>query len=186
MQTVHLPYPSKMRRRSLPRIGSSRPRLPFAPCGAQCSSIELNSCKPPGLRFALGSRAMSSANAVDQSSSDRDFARKFRQLQYFEPFCVLDLARLRPHSPPAYSHTNAIMSECGNGQVGSRSSARARSTPTSSATSRARHCSSDSPGSTKPASALYMPGGKWAAREEDLAFLPHQGHHCRRDPRVGR
>src|ERR687895_1326340 len=35
-------------------------------------------------------------NAIDQSASDRDFAWKFRQLQYFEPICFLDFSGLRP------------------------------------------------------------------------------------------
>src|SRR5712671_3404732 len=43
-------------------------------------------------------------------------------------------------------------------------------TPTSSPTSRATHCSSDSPGSTKPASALYMPGGKWGLRPSRICL----------------
>src|SRR5438477_3407181 len=35
-------------------------------------------------------------HCVDQAASDRDFAWKSRQLQYFEPFCIGNFRRLQP------------------------------------------------------------------------------------------
>ena len=57
--------------------------------------------------------------------------------------------------------------------------------PTSSRTSRWMQSSIVSPGSTKPASALYIPGGKAGrAREQHLAAARDQHHHRRRHARI--
>src|SRR5215212_3792639 len=64
-------------------------------------------------------------------------------------------------SPPAYSVVKPIMSEFGNGQGWVPKYRRfVTSIPTSSLTSRLMASSTDSPGSTKPASTLYMLSGK--------------------------
>src|SRR6266513_491910 len=63
------------------------------------------------------------------------------------------------------------MSECGNGQGWLEKYRTLRTLiPTSSYTSRSRHCSSVSPGSTKPAKALYMSLGNRGARAKSKAF----------------
>ena len=52
-------------------------------------------------------------------------------------------------------------------------------------TSRTRHCSRLSPGSTKPASALCIPGAKCGERaSKELVVALHQGHDRWRDARI--
>src|SRR3954471_10224805 len=87
--------PSKMRRRSPRRVATPS----TAPCGAN-SALQSRSIrsKPPKcsiLLVRLSDQLLT--NRIDQSASDRDSARKFRQLQYFEPLCFLDFRLLRLH-----------------------------------------------------------------------------------------
>src|SRR5438874_7643969 len=84
--------PSKTRRR-----GPSCPGHAPDPRLAAHSVLQLRSirAKPPKYSILLvRSFNQLLTNRVDQSSSDRDSARKFRQLQYIEPLRVLDFARL--------------------------------------------------------------------------------------------
>ena len=93
--------------------------------------------------------------------------RQRRQRVEREPAGVVDLRRRRAAaSPPAYSAVYAIISECGNAhdwlrEVGEAARPRCR---LPRAPRGARSPRSSRPGSTKPASALYIPGGKRGAR----------------------
>ena len=107
-------------------------------------------------------------------------------------------------SPPAYSAVNAIISECGNAHDWlAKYASPATSTPTSSRTSRWMQSSIVSPGSTKPASALHIPGGKRCARASSIsrprvtstiiagdtrgyAIWPQAGHSFARSPGLSR
>src|SRR5438874_7018656 len=85
--------PSKTRRR-----GPSCPGHAPDPRLAAHSALQLRSirAKPPKCsNLLVRSFNQLLTNRVDQSSSDRDSARKFRQLQYIEPLCVLDFPGLR-------------------------------------------------------------------------------------------
>src|SRR5258708_4716710 len=84
----------KMRRRSLPRIwepGHAFHLRPLAHSAYRSRSIR---ARPPRSLCKLAADLR--GNRVDQAASDRDFARKLRQLQYVEPLCFLDFGFLRP------------------------------------------------------------------------------------------
>src|SRR4029077_8413619 len=68
------------------------PRL-VAHSALQSCSIRAKPPKCSNLLVRLFNQLLT--NRVDQSASDRDSARKLRQLQYIEPLCVLDFAGLR-------------------------------------------------------------------------------------------
>src|SRR5882672_2001034 len=89
---------SKTRRRGPPKKVQATPSIcaTFVRyCDLRSRSIRAKPPKYSNLLVRLSDQLLT--NRVDQSASDRDFAWKFRQLQYIEPFCFLDFRFLRSH-----------------------------------------------------------------------------------------
>src|SRR3979490_2853670 len=158
MQTVHSSTPQNAK--AQPAVKKSGLRLPFAPCGAkQRCAIALNSCKTS---YSLANSPRISADTASiKRRAIEILLGSLGNCNTSNQFASSISAGCGRTSPLAHSQTKAIISECGNGHGWPRKTrVLLICTPTSSAISRAKHCSSDAPGSTKPARALYMPGGK--------------------------
>src|SRR5437870_7275565 len=89
---------SKTRRRGPPMKVQATPSIcaTFVRyCDLRSRSIRAKPPKYSNLLVRLSDQLLT--NRIDQSASDRDFAWKFRQLQYVEPLCFLDFGFLRSH-----------------------------------------------------------------------------------------
>src|SRR5207249_11932311 len=91
----------------------SRPRLPFTPCGAQRSSIALNSFKTSYTSFVLP--RISSTTASISLRAIEILLGSLGNCNTSNHFASSISASCGVTSPLCQSQTNAIISECGNG-----------------------------------------------------------------------
>jgi len=165
-------YPPKCE--GQPAVKKSGLRLPFAPCGAKTAFFDLVQLVPNLLPRLQTRRGSAQTTASIKRRAIEILLGSLGNCNTSNHFASAISAACSRISRSPSRRRRRSSANAGRPRAGSRSSGCGLSARRLLATSRARHCSSDSPARRSPPGALYMRAEMRAAREEQLAAAMHQ------------